>query len=179
VAELQQYCEEQGIPSDSVGRCKFVRFKYNQIEKRVVCANQNKVTYRIDGDPVTVASLEAVAEFVPFTNRNYLALRPRTEEEEVKLEGKLDLHQQLDELSIKATEKWAARPGAETCNTVTVRWYDCGAACIGIVFIVSARGTYSEPDRYAAYFCPTWEDVEALRADFTKIAEEVGFVASK
>jgi hypothetical protein len=115
--------------------------------------------------------------FVPVKNRNYLALEPRNEEEKLKLEEKLNLHQQLVELSTKAAQKWAAKPGAETCETITVRCYDYGKAYIGVVFIVSARG--NDFDHYAAYLLPTKEDGYVLQADFTKVAEEVGFVASK
>lgn len=46
-----------------------------------------------------------------------------------------------------------------------------------LFFTVSADG--DDFDRYAAYLCPTIEDGYALQADFAKIAEESGFVASK
>jgi hypothetical protein len=115
--------------------------------------------------------------FVSVKNRNYLALEPRNEEEKLKLEEKLNLHQQLVELSSKAAQKWAAKPGAETCNTITVRIYDYGNAYIGVVFIVSAHA--NESDCYAAYLLPTLEDGDALQADFSELAEEAGFVASK
>ena len=115
--------------------------------------------------------------FVPVKNRNYLALSPRNEAEKLRLEEKLNLHQQLVELSTKAAQKWAAKPGSETCNTITVRIYDCGTVHIGVVFTVSAEG--SDFDGYAAYLCPTIEDGYVLQADFAKIAQEAGFVASK
>jgi hypothetical protein len=115
--------------------------------------------------------------FVPVKNRNYLALNPRNREEKLILEEKLDLQQQMVELSTKAAQKWAAKPGAETCNTVTIRCYDYGNAYIGVVFIVSAHA--NESDRYAAYLLPTLEDGDALQADFSELAEEAGFVASK
>jgi hypothetical protein len=38
VAELQQYCEEQGFPNDPAARCAFVGFKHKQMKKPVVCA---------------------------------------------------------------------------------------------------------------------------------------------
>jgi hypothetical protein len=115
--------------------------------------------------------------FVPVKNRNYLALHARNEAEELMLVEKLNLRQQLVELSAKAPQKWAAKPGAETCNTITVRIYDYGKMYLGVVFTVSARGT--DFDRYAAYLLPTKEDGYVLQADFTQIAEESGFVASK
>jgi hypothetical protein len=111
-------------------------------------------------------------------NRNYLALEPRNEEEKLRLEEKLNLRQQLVELSTKAAQKWAAKPGAETCDTITVRIYGCGSTVhVGVVFTVSARG--NDFDGYAAYLCPTLEDGYVLQADFAKIAQESGFVASK
>jgi hypothetical protein len=115
--------------------------------------------------------------FVPVKNRNHLALEPRNEEERLMLEEKLNLHQQMVELSTKAAQKWAAKPGAETCNTVTIRSYDYGKVYIGVVFTVSAHG--NEFDGYAAYLLPTKEDAYALHADFTELAVEAGFVASK
>jgi hypothetical protein len=116
--------------------------------------------------------------FVPVKNRDYLALSPRNEAEKLKLEEKFNLHQQLVELSTKAAQKWAAKPGSETCNTITVRIYGCGSTVhVGIVFTVSADGT--DFDRYAAYLLLTIEDGYVLQADFAKIAEESGFAASK
>jgi hypothetical protein len=46
---------------------------------------------------------------VPRKNRNYLALDPRNEEEKLILEEKLNLQQQMVELSTKAAQKWAAK----------------------------------------------------------------------
>jgi hypothetical protein len=110
--------------------------------------------------------------FVPVKNRNYLALEPRNEAEKSKLEEKLNLHQQLVELATKAAQKWAAGPGALVKLSLSAECYDYGAAYIGVVFSVSARGTDS--DGYAAYPCPTIEDGYVLQADFAKIAESPG-----
>jgi hypothetical protein len=104
--------------------------------------------------------------FVPVKNRNYLALEPQNEEEKLLLEKKLNLHQQLVELSTKAAQKWAAKPGAETCSTVTIRIYDYGKAYIGVVFTISAHG--NDFDSYAVYLCPTIKDGYSLQADFTQ-----------
>ena len=67
VAELQEYCEEQGIPNDPAARCKFLGVKHERMKKPVVCAkvskNRKKVTYRIDGGPMTVVpSLRAMLD---------------------------------------------------------------------------------------------------------------------
>ena len=67
MAELQQYCEERGIPNDSAVRCEFLGLKHEQMKKPVVCAkvskNRRKGTYRIDGGPVTVVpSLTAMLD---------------------------------------------------------------------------------------------------------------------
>jgi hypothetical protein len=81
VAELQQYCEEQGIPNDSPARCKFVRAKYNQKEKMTTEQSEQptKKTWEV----------QYSVKWINFT----ATVQAIDEEEAIAISGKLDFDQ--------------------------------------------------------------------------------------